>query len=114
MTHMDTNGKTSLGLKENIEALLCYALGWVSGAVLLILEKENKNVRFHAWQSLITFLAIFGFSVILSMIPVFGAIVLLFLGPVTLVLWIVLMVKAYQGEKFKLPIVGDMADKQVK
>ncbi len=54
-----TNKKTKLGIEENIEALLCYAGAWITGIIFLLLEKENEFVRFHAMQSLLTFLGLF-------------------------------------------------------
>ena len=107
--------KTSLGMEENIEGALCYVLGWVTGIVFYLLEKENKFVRFHALQSILVFLPlsviywIFGWM--LWWIPFIGWAISILLGLLMFILWIVLMIKAYQGEKFKLPIVGDMAEK---
>jgi uncharacterized membrane protein len=111
-------GKTSTGMQANIEGLLCYAVGWVTGLIFFLIEKENKFVRFHALQSMIVFGALFVLQIAVGMfmgaflgvlIPFFNG----FVALVSLVLWIVLMVKAYQGEKFKLPIAGDMAEKNV-
>ena len=112
MVEPNSNKNTILGVDEKIEALICYALGWITGLVFLLLEKNNKYVRFHAVQSLITFLALWIFSVVFVMVPVIGPIVSILLWPIGLILWIVLMIKAYQGEKFKLPVVGDIAEKQ--
>lgn len=106
------NKKTTLGLDENIAGLLCYVLGWVTGIVFLILEKENKFVRFHAVQSLATFLALFVLSIVFGMIPFIGWIISILIVPLGIFLWILLMYKAFKGEKFKLPIVGDFAEKQ--
>jgi len=111
-------GKTSTGMQANIEGLLCYAVGWVTGLIFFLIEKENKFVRFHALQSMIVFGALFVLQIAVGMfmgaflgvlIPFFNG----FVALVSLVLWIVLMVKAYQGEKFKLPIAGDIAEKNV-
>jgi len=105
--------KTVLGLGENIEALLCYALGWITGLIFLLLEKENCFVRFHALQSLVTFLTLFFLSLVVGFIPVIGPIAQLLIGPISLVLWLLLMYKAYLGEKCKLPWIGNWADRQV-
>lgn len=105
-------GKTTLGIDENIEALLCYVLGWVTGIVFLALERENKFVRFHAAQSLAVFLPLFVAVIILGAIPFIGWILSLILSILTLLLWLFLMFKAFQGEKYKLPIAGDFAEKQ--
>ncbi len=102
--------KTSLGLEENVEAVLCYLLGFVTGIVFFVLEKENEFVRFHAMQSIIVFLGIFVLQWILAFIPFIGFMISWLLGLIGLVLWILLMVKAYQGERFKVPIAGDLAE----
>jgi uncharacterized membrane protein len=95
--------KSSTGLDENVAGLLCYIAGWVSGLVFFLIEKDSKFVKFHAMQSIITFVAV----VILAFIPIINWVI----GILALVLWIVLMIKAYQGEKFKLPVIGDLAEK---
>jgi len=104
------NGKTSLGLDENIEAMLSYLLGWLTGIIFLLLEKESDFVRFHAMQSTVTFLAINVLQLFLRFIPVIGWLLSALLGIVALILWIVGMVKAYQGERYKFPIFGDLAE----
>lgn len=106
--------KTSLGLQENIEALLCYLLTWITGLIFLLIEKKSRFVKFHAMQSLITFLALTVISLLLGWIPVFGLIISGLIGLFSLVLWIVLMFKAYQGENYKLPVVGEIAEKYSK
>ena len=104
--------KTTLGIDENIEALLCYVLGWVTGIVFLALERENKFVRFHAAQSLAVFLPLFVAVIILGVIPFVGWFLSLIFSILTLLLWLFLMFKAFKGEKYKLPIAGDFAEKQ--
>ena len=104
-------GKTSTGMQANVAGLLCYLVGIVTGLVFYLIEKENKFVRFHAMQSIIVFGFLFVLGTILPWIPVIGGILTPILWIVTLVLWIVLMIKAYQGEHFKLPIAGDIAEK---
>jgi uncharacterized membrane protein len=109
----DENKNTVLGVTENLEALFCYALGWVTGLIFLLLEQKNAFVRFHAMQSLVTFLGLFIVSAVIGFIPVLGLLVGLILWPLGIVLWIVLMVKAYKGEKYKLPVVGDFVEQQL-
>lgn len=108
----DDQKNTILGISENVEALLCYALFWMTGLIFLLLEQKNGFVRFHAMQSLATFLGLFVASLVLGVIPILGVLVNLLLWPLTIVLWIVLMVKAYKGERYKLPVVGDFVEKQ--
>ena len=110
---MDTKdlGKSSLGLDANVAACLSYVLGLITGIIFYVLEKENKFVKFHAMQSIVVFGAVFILGIILPFIPVIGLILLPIVYIGSIVLWILLMVKAYQGETFKLPIAGDMAEK---
>ena len=106
-------GKCSTGLKPNVAALLSYIAGFVSGIVFLVIEKENKFVRFHALQSIITFGAIFVLQWVFSVMFYVSALVLL-LNLASLALWIILMIKAYKGERFKLPVIGDIVEKNGK
>jgi uncharacterized membrane protein len=111
---MEEKKKTALGIYENIEGLLCYLLGFITGILFLILEKENKFVRFHAMQSIATFVTLFVISMVLGFIPIIGWAISLLIGLLELILWLLLMFKAYQGEVYKLPIFGDFAEKQIK
>jgi uncharacterized membrane protein len=112
---MDQNDtqKNSTGLQPNVAGLLCYLVGFVTGIVFLIIEKENKFVRFHAMQSVILFGFLFVLQIVLSFIPFIGWILMPIVGIAGLILWILLMFKAYNGETYKLPVVGDMAEKQI-
>ncbi len=111
--------KTSLGLEENIEGALCYLLGWLTGIIFYLLEKDNKFVRFHAKQSILTFFPLWILSIILG--GWWGLLwwhawfflwwISWLIWLLMFILWIILMIKAYQGEMFKLPIVGDIAEK---
>ena len=102
---------TSTKLEENVASLLCYVLGWITGIVFLFLEPENKTIRFHAFQSILVFGVITILAIIFHNIPVLSAFMPWIIWVIGLILWIVLMVKAYQGEKYKLPISGEMAEK---
>jgi uncharacterized membrane protein len=103
---------SSTGLDPNLAGLLCYLLTFVTGIVFLIIEKENRFVRFHAYQSVAVFGALTVLSLIAGLIPVIGTPISFLVGPVWLILWILLMVKAYQGERYKLPVAGDWAEEQ--
>ena len=106
-------GATTSGLDPNVAAALAYLVGWVSGVVLLVVE-PNKFVRFHALQSTIAFGGLSLAWMIALSIPFFGWLVAFFLiPPVSAVLWLLLMYKAYQGERYKAPIAGDMAERRV-
>lgn len=109
----EENRKTVLGVTENLEALICYALGWVTGLIFLLLEKNNEYVRFHALQSLVTFGTLHAMSFVLMFIPILGWLVAFCLSVLSLILWVVLMVKAYKGERYKLPVAGDFVEQQM-
>jgi uncharacterized membrane protein len=110
-------GKTETGLEPNVAGLLCYVLGWVTGLVFLLMEKKDKFVRFHAIQSIIVFGAfniVFVILWIFTWIPfvwIFFLVLVYIIGLFALILWIVLMLKAYAGKKYKLPVAGDIAAK---
>ena len=105
--------KTSTGLDENIAGLLCYVLGWISGLVFILIEQNNKFVRFHAMQSIIVFSVLTVASFIFGWIPFIGGFIGFVIWALGLVLWIVLMIKAYQGTRYKLPWAGNLAEKWV-
>lgn len=115
------------GLSENLAALLSYVFGWITGLIFLLLDKR-PYVRFHAAQSIVVFLGLHILRAVLAAIfgmgwsfsgfgnwGVFtiGALLLNFLSLLSLVLWIVLMVKAFQGVRFKLPLAGDIAERLI-
>ena len=102
--------KTSTGLDANLAAALSYLVGFVTGIIFLLVEKENKFVRFHAMQSTLLFVGIVAVDILLNLVPILGGLVFVFIViPLSAVLWLLLMYKAYQGEEFKLPLVGQMA-----
>lgn len=109
---MENKNKTALGIDENLEGALSYFLGFITGILFLLLEKDNKFVRFHAMQSIIVSVLLFVINAVLGIIPLFWIIMPL-IGLVGLILWLLLMYKAYQGETYKLPTIGDIAAKQV-
>ena len=103
-----TEEKTVTGLPHNTEAALTYVLGWLTGIIFLLISKD-KSIRFHALQSIITF----GIITILVMVPVIGWVISPLAMIVGFVLWLVLIFKAYQGEEFMLPVIGEFAKKQL-
>jgi uncharacterized membrane protein len=107
--------KSSTGLDANLAAACTYLLGFVSGIVFLVIEKDSRFVKFHAVQSTVTFLVLTIVWRVSWWLPGVWWIVFIlspFIGLAILILWFLLMYKAYQGEKFKLPIAGDIAEKQ--
>jgi uncharacterized membrane protein len=110
------------GLTENVAGALCYVLGLITGIVFLVLAPYNQSkfVRFHAFQAIffhVAFIALIIVQTIISFVLPWSLQMIvsllsfvIWLGGVGV--WILLLVKAYQGEKFKLPVIGDMAEKQ--
>ncbi|WP_018704202.1 MULTISPECIES: DUF4870 domain-containing protein [Sporomusaceae] len=107
-------GKTSVGLSANTAAGLCYLLGWLSGIVFLLLEKENKFVRFHAMQSLVTFGSLMVISLMAHLLPFIGMLISIVIGPATLFVWLLMMYKGFQGERYSLPFFGELAERQLR
>jgi uncharacterized membrane protein len=110
--------QTSTGLEPNIAGALSYLCGWVTGLIFYLMEKENNFVRFHAMQSIIWsagFTVLFIACAVLSNIPVIGWLFWIIGYPIVgiayFVSWILLMIKAYQGERYHFPVVGEMAEK---
>jgi len=112
-------GPTSMGMSPNVEAGLSYVLTWVTGLIFFFMEKQNRFVRFHAMQSILFFGGLTVINIILSVIGGFGvpgiglltALVSWAVGIIGLVGYIVLLINGFQGKYFKLPIVGDYAEK---
>ncbi len=117
----------SAPMANNVAGLLCYILGVVTGVIFLVIEpyKNNKFVRFHAFQSIFFWVVCFAFWMVWSwvivglflttggigMIGFFGLLFTL-IRLAMFAAWIFLMYKAYNNEEFKLPIIGDLAAKQ--
>lgn len=110
----DPDEKSTTGFDPNVAAALTYVLGWITGVVFLLMERDSKFVRFHAMQSTIVFLALSLLCVLLQSIPILGMLIAVFLViPLSAVLWLILLFKAYQGERFKVPVAGDMAEQRI-
>jgi uncharacterized membrane protein len=116
--------KTSMGLEQNIAGLLCYVLGWISGLYFIKKEKDNRFVRFHAWQSVIVFGAISVIFIVIGVLmririlmtlPAVSVVLLivnwvLWLGAI--ILWFILIASAYQERRFKVPWAGNYSEKK--
>ena len=123
-------GKSSTGLDENVAALLSYIFGWISGLIFFLMEKDSRLVRFHAMQSIllnVSFIVILialyiawaVVVIVLAMISdvlasigglLFGLLILVFFIAI-LIAWVMCLIKAYGQQYFKLPIIGNFAEK---
>lgn len=116
--------ETSMNMDPNLAALLAYLFGFISGLVFYVAETKNKYVRFHALQSILLSVAVvvvqIGLGIVFAVLGALPGLGLAMMGLSSLVfslfglgvfiIWIMLMVKAYQGEKWMLPIIGEIAD----
>ena len=108
-----------MGMDPKTAAGLSYLGVWITGIIFFVLEKQNRFVRFHAMQSILFFGGLSALSIILGIARDFSPDLLAIglgcvsglIGLATFVGWIVLMINAFQGKYFKLPIVGDYAER---
>lgn len=100
---------TTQPMAENVAAALSYVLGIISGIVFLLIDKR-EFVRFHAAQSTV-FCALWIILVALLPWTIIGAVLVPLVSLIGLGLWVILIIKAYQGELFKLPLIADWAEK---
>ena len=105
----NTTKNTTTGLDPKVAAALSYVLGWITGLIFLLIEKD-EYVRFHAIQSILTSVAITIFYSLPPVYHTFGGLISL----LSFILFVFLIVKAAQGEKYKLPLIGDYAEKWAK
>jgi len=122
--------KSSTGLDENVAALLSYIFGWISGLIFFLMEKDSRLVRFHAMQSILLNVGIAVLAFVLWIIVFILVIIVAQLSDALgaifsilatllwlvfslgiLIAWILCLVKAYQGQYFKLPLIGQFAEK---
>lgn len=104
-----TKKKLASGLDQNLAAALAYVGIWITGLIFFLLEKDNQYVRFHALQSLITF----GVLSLITFIPFIGWVLSPLVWIIGFILWLICIVKAYQGQEFMVPFVGQYAKKTV-
>jgi uncharacterized membrane protein len=119
--HVQASQNAQPGMAENVAGLLCYVLGWVTGVIFFLIDKR-PYVRFHAAQSIVVFGGLHVINIVVGII--FGAGFMMMGGwagfgmgwalyslisLVAFILWILLMVKAYQGDKFEVPVAAGIA-----
>jgi uncharacterized membrane protein len=121
-----TEAESSTGLSANVAGLLCYVAGWVTGIVFVVLEKKSIFVKFHAWQSIMTFGVLTVAHLILSTIlgsiavatfspglAIFAGVLGTIIWILMVILWIILVIQAGTGKMWKVPWAGDWAEKQI-
>ena len=118
---MKSGGETTgTGLAPNIASLLCYICMPITSIIFLVIEKQDRDVRFHAWQA-----TLLGVGYIIAVIGIQAAAAMLgwvasFLGTMvgyfrpllllgTVILWGICLIKSYQGERWRIPVLGDIA-----
>jgi len=121
-----SEAESSTGLSANVAGLLCYVALWVTGIVFVVLEKKSVFVKFHAWQSIMVFgvltlahlilstmLRAIAFATFSPGLLIFAGVMGWIIGMLMLVLAIILVIQAYQGKMWKVPLAGDWAEKQI-
>src|SRR5215213_4704335 len=122
--------KSSTGLDENVAALLSYVFGWISGLIFFLIEKDSRLVRFHAMQSLLLNVAALVIGIVFWIVAVVSSLVVGYISSVLgFIVWIIMvlvgtvlgiglvvaaiisLIKAFQGQYFKLPVIGNYAEK---
>jgi uncharacterized membrane protein len=100
------------GFQDNVAGLLCYLL--IPAIVFLVMEPYNRNrfIRFHAFQAIFLEIGWIIVNAVLGMLAFIGIFILPILWLGFTILWIVCMIKAFQNQMFKLPLIGDIAEKQ--
>lgn len=120
---MNQQASGGSGLAPNVASMLCYLCGFVTGIIFLLIEKDNKEVKFHAWHAISLNVAIIAIyigltilSAILGMIAgplaAIVGILMLLVNLTYFVVWILNMVKAFQGQRLVIPYLTDFAEKQ--
>jgi uncharacterized membrane protein len=106
------DGRSSTGLEARVAAMLCYALGFITGLIFLAVEQNSRFVKFHALQSTLLFSSLFIINVAISFIPLIGWFFGMLFVPLALACWIACMLLALQGKKFMVPFIGPIADRE--
>ena len=115
---------TGSGMADNVAGMLAY-ITIIPAILFLVIEPYNKNrfVKFHAWQNIflhgvaiVLWIALMILTVAASIVPVVGHLLVMLLGLVVwigfFVVWVILLIKANAGQMYKLPFIGDLAEKQ--
>lgn len=112
----EPQSSTSTGLDPNVASLLAYLFGWLSGLILYLMETQNREVRFHAAQSILLSIAVIVVYIplfILGFVPIIGFLAwlaTLVVGLGAFALWVYMLVQAWNLNHIKLPMIGDMAE----
>ncbi len=100
-------------MNEKTKAAVSYVLGWITGLIMLVIEKDNKYVRFHAMQSVVVSGIMSILIAIVRLVPFLGGLVGWALGVVTTLTMVYLIIQALAGKEFKVPVVGEVAWNQI-
>jgi uncharacterized membrane protein len=103
------------GLSENAAGAIAY-ITFIPAILFLAMEPYNRSsfVRFHSWQSIFFAIAVIAVNLILGIIPIIGWIIAPILSLGFLIVWIIVVMKASRGERYKLPFIGNLAEQQAK
>jgi len=111
------------GLAPNVASALCYLCTFITGIIFLVIEKDNKDVKFHAWQAIFLGVAAFALQIIITILTLMMVHIALGLASVVsligyvvylgiFAIWLIAMYKAYNGERWLIPVIGPLAEQQ--
>ncbi|MBB3110900.1 putative membrane protein [Paenibacillus phyllosphaerae] len=104
--------RSSTGMDPRLVGLLCYFGLCITGVIFLVWEKQSRFVKFHALQSILVSIALMVINIVLGLLPIIGWIIGIFFAPFCVILWIAMMALAMRGRWFKLPLIGEYAERQ--
>lgn len=119
-----TGAGKGTGLQTNVASMLSYICAPFTSIAFMLLEKENKEVQFHAWQGIIFGVVAFAVAVVVKILVIIllsisgflgyfvNSIIFPIIGIAFVIVWIICVIKAYQGERWKIPYIGDIAEKK--
>ncbi|MEH6557896.1 MAG: hypothetical protein V7459_01495 [Oceanicoccus sp.] len=104
---------SSTGLPDNVANFLAYLFGWISGLVIFLLEKKNSSIKFHGAQSIVLFGSLTALNILLPIVPALGPLLMILIAPISMILWLVLLVMSLMGNAPRLPIIANFADQLI-
>lgn len=104
---------SSTGLPAKVAMFIAYLFWWISGLAIFLIEKQNRDVRFHAAQSIVLFGSLSVLNLLLPLVPAIGPVVASLLGPINVIAWLVLLAMVATDRAPRIPVLCNFADQLV-